>query len=193
MTNKKPMIWETKIVKVKDLFPNDKNPRTISKDKFEKLKKQINEVGFHNPPKVDNKGILLGGNQRYRALLDMGAGEIEIPVMYPPKDKKLTKKERDQIIATDNINDGEWDWDILGNEFEKDDLLEWGFTEDELMGSVSEYEGDSGDTSSDDETEKTPYIEVKCKEDDIESLIQFMEVETHKKGFTGVSFEKKYG
>lgn len=64
--------WECRKVKLKDIMPNKKNPRTITKDKFERLKKKIEEVGFHSPIKVDNNGVILGGNQRYAALMDMG-------------------------------------------------------------------------------------------------------------------------
>lgn len=116
--------WECRKVKLKDILPNPKNPRTISKEKFERLKKKIADVGFHSPIKVDNDGVILGGNQRYAALMDMGAGDLEVPVMYPLF--KLTDKERQEIIITDNISDGEWDMDILANEFEIEDLVEWG-------------------------------------------------------------------
>lgn len=61
--------WECRKVKLKDIMPNKKNPRTITKDKFERLKKKIEEVGFHSPIKVDNNGVILGGNQRYAALM----------------------------------------------------------------------------------------------------------------------------
>lgn len=120
-TNKQ---WECRKVKLKDILPNSKNPRTITKEKFERLKKKIEEVGFHSPIKVDNDGVILGGNQRYAALMDMGAGELEVPVMYPLFE--LTERERQEIIITDNISDGEWNMDMLANEFEIEDLAEWG-------------------------------------------------------------------
>lgn len=116
--------WECRKVKLKDIMPNKKNPRTITKDKFERLKKKIEEVGFHSPIKVDNNGVILGGNQRYAALMDMGAGELEVPVMYPLFE--LTERERQEIIITDNISDGEWDMEMLANEFDVADLSEWG-------------------------------------------------------------------
>ena len=121
---KKIKEWECRKVKLSDIIPNDHNPRKISKDKFERLKKKIEEVGFHNPIKVDNDGIILGGNQRYHALVEMGAGDLEVPVMFPLF--KLTKKERQEIIITDNVSDGEWDMEMLANEFEIPDLIDWG-------------------------------------------------------------------
>lgn len=121
---KKVLIWETKLIKVKNLLPNENNPRTITKEKLEKLQTQIQRVGFNNPPKIDNNGVLLGGNQRFKAMIAAGYGEVEIPIMIPPK--KLTEKQRQEIIITDNISDGTWDYDKLANEFELEDLKEWG-------------------------------------------------------------------
>lgn len=122
--NKIEKQWECRKVKLSEIFPNEKNPRKISSEKFNRLKKKIEEVGFHSPIKVDNDGIILGGNQRYHALVDMGAGDLEVPVMFPLF--KLTEKERQEIIITDNVSDGEWDMDLLANEFEVDDLIDWG-------------------------------------------------------------------
>jgi len=117
-------VWPVKNLKVKDLFPNEKNPRTISDSNFQRLKKKIQKQGFHTPPKIDNDGVLLGGNMRYRALLDMGMGDLEIPVMFPPK--QLTEKERQEIIVSDNLQEGKWDFDALANDFDEIDLTELG-------------------------------------------------------------------
>lgn len=111
-------VWPIKTLKVKELFPNEKNPRKISDHNFQRLKKKIEKQGFHTPPKIDNDGVLLGGNMRYRALVDMGMGDLEIPVMYPPK--QLTEKERQEVIVSDNLQEGEWDFDVLANEFDID-------------------------------------------------------------------------
>lgn len=116
--------WECRKVKLSEIMPNEKNPRRITQEAFDKLKKKIEEVGFHSPIKVDNDGVILGGNQRYAALMAMGAGEIEVPVMFPKF--KLTKREKQEIIITDNISDGEWNMDMLANDFAQEDLQEWG-------------------------------------------------------------------
>lgn len=116
--------WECRKVKLAEIMPNEKNPRRISQEAFDKLKKKIEDVGFHSPIKVDNEGVILGGNQRYAALMAMGAGELEVPVMFPKF--KLTERERQEIIITDNVSDGEWNMDMLANEFNPEDLQEWG-------------------------------------------------------------------
>lgn len=130
--------WECRKVKLSTIMPNARNPRRISEEKFQRLKKKIEEVGFHSPIKVDNDGIILGGNQRYSALMDMGLGEIEVPVMFPLF--KLTEKERQEIIICDNLSDGEWDMDILANEFNQEDLVDWGLDLDWATIEASEDE-----------------------------------------------------
>lgn len=131
-------IWQVKNIKVKDLFPNKKNPRKISKENLKKLKSKIERLGFHNPVKVDEKMNLLGGNQRVKALLEMGAAELEIPVMIP--NRPLTKKEKDEIIITDNVSDGEWDWNILKDEWNMEELKDWGLEWDLLDDELEEIE-----------------------------------------------------
>ena len=96
---KKTKEWECRKVKLSEIFPNSHNPRKITKEKFERLKKKIEEVGFHSPIKVDNDNVILGGNQRYQALLEMGAGDLEVPVMFPQF--KLTEKERQDYFYLD--------------------------------------------------------------------------------------------
>ena len=110
-----------------ELIPNKKNPRKASKKAVEKLQKQIKEVGFHACIKIDNDGVILGGNTRYKALQNLisnGYVDIKVPVMYPLY--QLTEKERQQIIVSDNVNDGEWDFEILMEDFELSDLENWG-------------------------------------------------------------------
>lgn len=116
--------WVCEMRKLKDLLPNENNPRRISDSKLEKLKSQIERLGFHNPPKVDNDGVIIGGNQRYKALMALGGAELEVPVMIPQF--KLTKKEREEIIITDNISDGDWDLEKLELDFDTDELNKWG-------------------------------------------------------------------
>ena len=117
--------WEVVMVKVKDLTPNPENPRTITKEEFERLKRKIKRQGFRAVIQVDNDGIILGGNQRYQALMDMGYGDTEIPVLKPCF--QMTEKERQEVIVTDNISDGQWNDEMVANLFEKEDLLEWGY------------------------------------------------------------------
>jgi len=117
--------WEVVPVKVKDLKPNPDNPRTITKESFERLKRKIKRQGFRSAIQVDNDGVILGGNQRYTALMEMGYGELEIPVLRPCF--KMTDKERQEAIITDNLADGEWNMEMIANQYDSSDLIEWGF------------------------------------------------------------------
>ena len=119
--------WGFEYRPLNSIIPNKKNPRKASKKAVEKLQKQIKEVGFHACIKVDNNGVILGGNTRYKALhnlLNEGYVDLQVPVMYPKF--QLTEKEREQIIITDNVNIGEWDFETLMEDFDFDDLEEWG-------------------------------------------------------------------
>lgn len=143
MTTTKTLLdkeWECRKVKLSEIMPNSKNPRTITKEKFERLKKKIEEVGFHSPIKVDNNGVILGGNQRYAALMDMGLGDVEMPVMFPKFE--LTERERQEIIITDNVSDGDWDMDALANEFDIEDLEDWGLDLDWKDQKISDEDGE---------------------------------------------------
>lgn len=123
-------IWQVKYVRIGDLIPNAKNPRKISKEKLERLQDKIQRLGFHNPVKTDENLNVLGGNQRLKALLKIAGKDLEIPVMYPTR--PLTQAEKDEIVITDNISDGEWDWDILTADWDKDLTESWGLNWDFL-------------------------------------------------------------
>lgn len=122
-------IWQVKTMKIGDLVPNAKNPRKISKEKLEALQDKIQRLGFHNPIKVDENLTVLGGNQRLKALLKIAGKDLEVPVMFP--NRPLTKEEKDEIIITDNVSDGEWDWDVLTKEWSKELTESWGLKWDE--------------------------------------------------------------
>lgn len=116
--------WEVVPMKVKDLKPNPENPRTISTEAFERLKRKIKRQGFRSAIQVDNDGIILGGNQRYHALMDMGYADAEVPVLKPLF--KMTEKERQEAVITDNVSDGDWNQEMLANQYNIEDLAEWG-------------------------------------------------------------------
>jgi hypothetical protein len=118
------MVWDVKQVRVRDLIPNELNPRTITADRLERLQDKISRLGFNQPVKLDHDGTLLGGNKRYRSLMEKGYGDLLIPAMVPPR--ALTEKERQEIIISDNVHEGAWDFDMLADHFELEDLKAWG-------------------------------------------------------------------
>ena len=148
-------------IEYRPLIPNKKNPRKASKKAVEKLQKQIQEVGFHACIKVDNEGVILGGNTRYKALrnrIDNGYTDIKVPVMYPKF--QLTEKERQEIIITDNVNDGEWDFETLMGDFDFSDLQDWGL--DDLNISFDNPEDDDAEEELPKKREQVMYCCPNC-------------------------------
>lgn len=114
---------QTQKLKIGEVKPNPKNPRVIKNDKFRKLVQSIKEFPQMleiRPIVLNDKNIILGGNMRFRAAQE--AGLKEVPVVKV----SLTQKEEDEFIIKDNSSFGEWDWDILSNNFELDELDDWG-------------------------------------------------------------------
>jgi len=115
-------------MKISDLKPNNKNPRTISDYKLEKLKKSIMKFELMmeaRPIVVNRKMEILGGNMRYQALEQLGYTEI------PDKWVKImdfNKKEEKEFIIKDNVGYGEWDYDLLKFDFKTEELSEWGIS-----------------------------------------------------------------
>jgi ParB-like chromosome segregation protein Spo0J len=117
---------------------NPENPRQISKDKFEKLKQSVREFPRMlelRPIVVDSSGMILGGNMRFRAIKELG---WELKPEWIKEADKLTEEEQRKFIAEDNIGHGDWDWNILANQYDKEELEGWGldiekWTDDEVI------------------------------------------------------------
>ena len=106
---------------------NKKNPRLIKDYKFEKLKKSITEFPKMlelRPIIIDNDNIILGGNMRYQALKDLGYKEL--PDNWVKKSSELSEEEKQRFIMVDNISYGDFDWDIIANEWDTEILADWG-------------------------------------------------------------------
>lgn len=111
-------------VSIKTIKPNPKNPRIIKDDKFRKLVKSIQDFPQMlelRPIVVDENNIILGGNMRFKALQEAGHKEVFII-----RANELTDEQKDEFIVKDNVGFGEWDWDALANEWNPEQLNEWG-------------------------------------------------------------------
>jgi DNA modification methylase len=115
------------IVETIDIYQvksNPNNPRVIKDDKFEKLVRSIKEFPKMleiRPIVVNDDMIVLGGNMRLKAC--KAAGLTHVPII---KASDLTEEEQRQFIIKDNVSGGEWDWDMLANEWDVEELQEWG-------------------------------------------------------------------
>jgi len=114
-------------MKLADINPNPNNPRLIKDDRFKNLVKSIEEfpkMMSLRPIVVDNNMVILGGNMRYKALQELKYKDI--PDEWVKKASDLTEEEMRRFIIADNIQHGDWDLDILANEWDSEEMLDWG-------------------------------------------------------------------
>jgi len=124
---KQPLYLKKDKMKISEIKLNKKNPRLIKDYKFEKLKKSITEFPKMlelRPIIIDNDNIILGGNMRYQALKDLGYKEL--PDNWVKKSSELSEEEKQRFIIADNVGFGDWDWDIIANEWDTELLADWG-------------------------------------------------------------------
>lgn len=114
-------------MKLSDIHSNPSNPRLIKDDRFKKLVKSIEEfpkMMALRPIIVDADGMILGGNMRFKALKELKYKEV--PDEWVKRADSLTDEEKQRFIIEDNVPFGEWDFDILANEWDAVQLAEWG-------------------------------------------------------------------
>ena len=113
------MIIETK--KLSDLKPAPYNPRTSTKKQEKKLQESLTKFGVVEPI-IFNKqtGYIVGGHFRVRELKKLGYKEVECVIV------DLNEDDEKELNIRLNANTGDWDWDTLANEWNVEDLTEWG-------------------------------------------------------------------
>lgn len=122
MTEQKKTI-EVKVVKISDIKLNPNNPRVIKDDKFKAIVKSVQVF----PEMLDVREIvcnldmiIIGGNMRYNAMKEAGYKEATVKIV------DWTEEQQRQFIIKDNVGYGEWDWDDLANNWDSEELTEWG-------------------------------------------------------------------
>ena len=111
-------------VDIRQVRNNPDNPRFIKDHKFEKLVNSIKEFPQMlelRPIVVNQDMVVLGGNMRLKAC--EAAGITEVPIIFADN---LTPEQEKEFIIKDNSSFGEWDWDLLANEWDTDQLIDWG-------------------------------------------------------------------
>jgi len=111
-------------VPIKDIKMNPDNPRIIKDEKFKKLVKSIREFPEMlevRPIVVDDDMIILGGNMRTKACIEAGLKEV-----YIIKFSDLTDEKKKEFIVKDNVGYGEWDFEMLVEDYGRDLLIDWG-------------------------------------------------------------------
>ena len=127
-------------INISELVLMDKNPRKISKENFERLKKSLqnNQEFFEARPIIcsnrTGQNIIIAGNQRYKAAKQLGMKKVPCVIMT------LSEEKEKEINIRDNVELGEWDFDILANEFNEEDLKDWGVDTTGLMEDIEEQD-----------------------------------------------------
>lgn len=115
------------MIKLATIKPNPNNPRLIKDDKFAKLCERIKanpNTLKYRPIVVDADNIIQGGNMRYKALKELGYKEV--PDEWIAKADDLTPEQMREFVVVDNVGYGEWDFDLLGNQYSAQELNDWG-------------------------------------------------------------------
>jgi len=147
------MAHEIKYINVVDLRLLHRNPRAIKGDRFEKLKKSLrdNPEYFEARPCLVNtasgENVVYAGNQRLRAAMDNGL--TQVPCIL----ENLTPEQEKERTIRDNVELGEWDFDILANDWDEEKLKEWGVIK------LEDFENEKEDTEP---TEKAKHECPEC-------------------------------
>lgn len=172
------LVWHNEKRKVKDLVPFGRNPRKITEDQMEYLKTSLQKYNLVEVPTIDIDNTLVAGHMRTRALSLLGRGDEEIDVRVPSR--KLTEEEFKHLNIESNKLRGMFDFEMLGADFEQEELLNLGFSARELdMVDFPELEGVTigSDVEGNFENKKYELI-FENKEDYLEFLSLIRKVQT---------------
>jgi hypothetical protein len=120
---------ENKMIKLSKIKPNPDNPRLIRDEKFARLVENIrqhSELMPLRPIVIDSwdNPVILGGNMRFRAIKELGYKEI--PETWVKTADQLSEADKKAFIVLDNVSFGEWNDEMLANQWDTDELRFWG-------------------------------------------------------------------
>lgn len=170
-------------IPLSEIVANPNNPRIIKDDKFKKLVKSIKEFPEMlnlRPIVVNDDMVVLGGNMRLKACKE--AGLKEVPII---KASELTEEQQREFIIKDNVGFGDWDWEQLANEWDSDQLEDWGLD-------VPSFESDVDYSILDDDDELDSQLEDMTN--GVKKAIQIeFEAEHYEEAFALVKFWREQG
>lgn len=143
--------WHLEKRNIKDLVPYFKNPRRLTKHQEKHLRTSLKKFGLVDRPSINLDNTIIGGHQRINVL---GKKLKEIDVMVPSRE--LTFEEVEELNIRFNKNSGEFDFDVLGNEYDVEKLIAYGFTEEELAYDVDSATGFSTDDEEEENVNTCP-------------------------------------
>lgn len=128
--NTESLIWHTEKRSVNALVAFPGNPRQLSEKQRSDLERSLLKFNLVEIPAINLDNTILAGHQRLKILVTLGRGDEEIDVRVP--NRILTAAEVKEYCIRSNQNTGEWDIDMLRENFNLEDLLGWGFEQTEL-------------------------------------------------------------
>ena len=117
---------QIKKIKINKLKPAEYNPRQITTKQYNDLKESIRKFDLVDPIIVNKDMTVIGGHQRLKVCKDLNYKDVDCVIL------DLSKEQERELNIRLNKSGGEWDMDILANEFEIEELKDWGFKEIEL-------------------------------------------------------------
>ena len=154
---------EIETIAISKIKLNPNNPRLIKDDKFSKLVQSIKdfpEMLNIRPIVVNDDMIILGGNMRFKACKE--AGLKEVPII---KASGLSAEKQREFLIKDNVSGGEWDWDMLANEWDEIELGDWGLDIQNFNTGNVDY-SDKNEEINVDDFENEMVIKLKFSEND---------------------------
>ncbi len=130
--------WHLETRKISSLKPHPSNPRRLTKEQHAHLKRSLEKFGMAAKPEITIDGQIIGGHMRVKVWKELGHNDVECNV----PDRELTPEEIDEACIRFNKNTGEFDFECLGNEWDVQDLFDWGFTADDLHLSSKDLDGE---------------------------------------------------
>ncbi len=162
------------MIKLSQIKPNPANPRLIKDEGFRRLLKSLKEFPAMmelRPIITDHDGTILGGNMRYKALLELGYKEV--PETWIRSAGSLSDDEKRRFIITDNVGFGEWDYDALANEWDVQELNDWGL--DLPDWSETDYSEKNKELSMDDLENETYFFKLNYSDGEYTQLKERIE------------------
>jgi hypothetical protein len=152
------------VMKVNDLVPADYNPRKLTRKERADITASIERFGLVDPIIVNTypgrENVVVGGHQRLKIAKDLELDEVPVRLVY------LTESRERELNVRLNKNTGEWDWDMLEAQFAVDELVQWGFSEEDFEDKTT-WEKSFDDTNDvpDEELIKYPIMILQSEEE----------------------------
>jgi hypothetical protein len=155
MSPSKKLAWKNVKVRLGDLIEWEQNPRRLTAKQADDLRDSMKKFDYVEPIVVDHDGkTLIGGHQRKRIMIQRLTLDLDTMIDARAPNQPLSEGMRAELSVRLNKNQGEWDFDMLANDFEVSELFEWGFVPKDF---------DMEDSAGGGKKEEDPTICSKCK------------------------------